>query len=80
MCERHFLLILVIRHFDLTVPDGVKSLLERERPILMSISVPSIFPNLPKHLTKTITKRKALTVRNVLPKKVQKMQVLFVGR
>lgn len=73
MCERHFLPILVIRHFDLTGPDGIKSLLERERPILMSTAVPSIFPNLPKYLTKTITKRKAPTVRNVLPKKVQKM-------
>lgn len=75
MSERHFLPIFVIRHFDLTGPDGVKSLLERERHILTSTAVPSIFPNLPKYLTKTITKRKAPTERNVLrfyPKKFEK--------
>jgi len=72
VCEQHFDQTFVIRHFDLTGPDGVKSLLERERPKLTSTAVPSIFPNLPKYLTRIMTKRKAPTVRNALPKKVKK--------
>lgn len=63
MCERHFLPDYVIKYFDLTGPDGVKSVKVRERPILASTAVPNIFLNLPKYLTKASTKRKVPTIR-----------------
>ncbi|XP_050440024.1 uncharacterized protein LOC126845411 [Adelges cooleyi] len=60
VCEIHFMEECIERFFERILPDGTISKIERERPVLKTGSILTIFPNLPSYFTKNIKKRKAL--------------------
>jgi len=70
VCSLHFTPDCITTHFDkLVLPDGYEIQESRQKPKLKPEAIPAIFPNLPKYLSKTGTKRKAPTQRGHIPER-----------
>lgn len=55
VCERHFDERFVVRYYaDVPVVNGVAAPMKRQRPALTNDAVPTVFPNLPKYLTRKL--------------------------
>ncbi|XP_046394679.1 uncharacterized protein LOC124162252 isoform X2 [Ischnura elegans] len=65
VCERHFSPDDIIRSYETRLPDGTIHKIERGIPLLKNEAVPSIFPNLPKYLSKESRTRKPPTERKL---------------
>lgn len=54
VCEKHFEERFISKTEDYVDCDGIKKHFSRARPVLLEGAVPTIFPNLPKYLSKTL--------------------------
>lgn len=64
LCENHFVPECIIREDTLTRPDGTAITAKRGTPKLSNDAFPSVFPNLPKYLSKEVpTKRTTVEER-----------------
>lgn len=66
LCEKHFDETYLNRYFETKLPDGSINQIKRDRIILKNNAVPSIFPDLPKYLTRKRPIEKIIAEKKIL--------------
>ncbi|CAI6362420.1 unnamed protein product [Macrosiphum euphorbiae] len=66
VCEKHFDETYLNRYFETKLPDGSINQIKRDRIVLKNNAVPSIFPDLPKYLTRKRPIEKMIAEKKIL--------------
>jgi len=66
LCEKHFDETYLNRYFETKLPVGSINQIKRDRIILKNNAVPSIFPDLPKYLTRNGPIEKIIAEKKIL--------------
>ncbi|KAF0706493.1 THAP-type domain-containing protein, partial [Aphis craccivora] len=75
VCSLHFDPDSIIKYDEFKLSDGVIEKIQRTTPILKSEAIPTIFPGLPKYLTKSLAKRPAPKLRSQNSEKNEKKTI-----